>query len=147
VPLAGASAKFQPVWVEDVAQAVVNSLIDHHLPQSTVGQTFDCVGPTVYTLANLVRLAGRWSGHPRPVLPLPAALGLPMAWVMEHAPGQPLMSRDNLASMSVDNVASGQCPGLTSLGVVPASLESIAPSYLGHRGPRSGLLSHRSRRG
>lgn len=146
VPLAGASAKFQPVWVEDVAQAVVNSLIDQRLPQSSVGQTFDCAGPSVYTLADLVRLAGRCSGHPRPVLPLPAALGYPMARLMELGPGQPLMSRDNLASMSVDNVASGQWPGLQSLGITPAELASVAPGYLGERGPRSDLLLHRSRR-
>ena len=93
-----------------------------------------------------MRLAGRCSGHPRPVLPLPAALGYPMACLMELGPGQPLMSRDNLASMSVDNVASGQWPGLQSLGITPAELASVAPGYLGERGPRSDLLLHRSRR-
>lgn len=146
VPLAGASAKFQPVWVEDVAQAVVNSLLDQNLAQSSVGQTFDCTGPTVYTLAELVRLAGRYSSHPRPVFPLPVALGYFMACLMELGPGQPMMSRDNLASMSVDNVASGQWPGLQALGVTPAELTSVAPGYLGHRGPRSQLLRHRSMR-
>ena len=146
VPLAGASAKFQPVWVEDVAQAVVNSLLDQNLPQSSVGQTFDCAGPSVYTLADLVRLAGHYSGHPRPVFPLPVALGYLMAWLMEMGPGQPMMSRDNLASMSVDNVAGGQWPGLQAIGVTPAELTSVAPGYLGHRGPRSNLLRYRSQR-
>lgn len=146
VPLAGASAKFQPVWVEDVAQAVVNSLIDQNLPQSSLGQTFDCAGPTVYSLAELVRLAGRCSGHPRPVFPLPVALGYFMVCLMEMGPGQPLMSRDNLASMSVDNVASGQWPGLDALGIKPAELASVAPGYLGNRGPRSDLLRYRSKR-
>ena len=144
VPLAGAHAKFQPVWVEDVAQAVVNSLLDARRPDQ--GQVFDCVGPTVYTLADLVRLAGRLSGHPRPVLPLPVALGYLMAWLMELGPGEPMMSRDNLASMSVDNVASGQWPGLQALGIRPAELASVAPDYLGERGPRSHLLRHRSMR-
>ena len=146
VPLAGANAKFQPVWVEDVAQAVVNSLSDRQLPQSSVGQTFDCAGPSVYTLAELVRLAGRYSGHPRPVVPLPVALGYLMASMMEMGPGQPMMSRDNLASMSVDNVAGGQWPGLQALDIKPAELACVAPGYLGHRGPRSDLLRYRSQR-
>ncbi len=140
VPLAGASARFQPVWVEDVAQAVVASLEQH----SSIGQTFECAGPEVLTLADLVRIAGRYGSHQRPVLPLPMALGRLQAMLMELAPGEPLMSRDNLAAMSVDNVASGQWPGLTALGIHPASVHTVAPTYLGTRGGRSSLLKARS---
>lgn len=144
VPLAGASARFQPVWVEDVAQAVVVSLEDSGLPMSTIGQTFECAGPDVLTLADLVRLAGRHGSHQRPVLPLPTAVGRLQAMMMELAPGEPLMSRDNLAAMSVDNVATGQWPGLSSLGITPASVHTIAPTYLGTRGGRSSLLKARA---
>ena len=49
---------------------------------------------------------------------------------MECLPGQPLMSRDNLASMQTPNVASGTLPGLSSLGITPASVHSVAPGYL-----------------
>jgi hypothetical protein len=52
---------------------------------------------------------------------------------MELMPGEPLMSRDNLDAMSVDNVASGQWPGLAALGIRPSSVRSIAPGYLGSR--------------
>jgi NADH dehydrogenase len=144
VPLASAHARFQPVWVEDVAQAVVACLKDSGMPMSTVGQTFECAGPEVLTLTDLVRIAGRYGSHPRPVLPLPAALGRLQARMMELAPGEPLMSRDNLAAMSVDNVASGQWPGLSSLGITPASVHTIAPTYLGARGGRSSLLKARA---
>ena len=65
VPLAGASARFQPVWVEDVASAVVASLRDADLPMSSVGQTFECAGPEVFTLADLVRIAGRLGSRQR----------------------------------------------------------------------------------
>jgi NADH dehydrogenase len=58
---------------------------------------------------------------------------------MELAPGEPLMSRDNLASMKVDNIATGQLPGLPALGISAASAVGVAPTYLGHRGPRSKL--------
>lgn len=145
VPLAGADARFQPVWVEDVASAVVACLDDVGLPMSSVGQTFDCTGPGVYTLADLVRLAGRLGSRERPIVPLPMALGRLQARLMELAPGEPLMSRDNLAAMSVDNVATGQWPGLSSLGIAPASVDSVAPTYLGQHGSRTSLLAARRR--
>lgn len=127
VPLAGAQARFQPVWVQDVAAAIVNSL---ELPAS-VGQVCECVGPEVFTLKQLVQAAGRWSGHPRPVFALPDALGRLQALAMELLPGTPLMSRDNLDSMRVPNVASGRLPGLKALGVTASTLASIVPGYLG----------------
>jgi uncharacterized protein YbjT (DUF2867 family) len=127
LPLAGSTATFQPVWVEDVASAIVGCL---DKPQ-TAGQTYECAGPQVYTLAELARLAGRWAGHERPVIPLPAFVGRLQAAVMELLPGTPLMSRDNVDSMSVPNVASGKLPGLQALGIEPAALEAIGPGYLG----------------
>lgn len=139
VPLAGSTARFQPVWVEDVASAVIACLRDSGLPMSSVGQTFDCAGPEVLTLAELVRIAGEFGSRARPVLPLPMALGQLQARLMELMPGEPLMSRDNLAAMRLDNVANGQWPGLSSLGITPASVRSVAPTYLGQRGGRSHL--------
>jgi len=140
MPLAGADARFQPVWVEDVAQAVVASLRQ----SSSIGQTIECAGPEVLTLADLVRIAGRYGSHQRLVLPLPMAIGRLQAMLMELAPGEPLMSRDNLAAMSVDNLASGQWPDLSALGIRPASVHTIAPTYLGTQGGRSSLLKARS---
>ena len=125
VPLAGAHARFQPVWVEDVAQAVVTSLVNP--PDEPV---IECAGPEVLTLADLVRVAGHHGSRQRPIVPLPASLGHLQALLMELAPGEPLMSRDNLAAMSVDNVASGALPGLETLGIRAASVHSIAPTYL-----------------
>ena len=127
VPLACANATFQPVWVEDVAQAIIHCLDD----DTTVGVIHECVGPEVFSLRELVRKAGELSGHARPVLPLPATLGRLQAAVMEFLPGEPLMSRDNVDSMRVPNVASGKHPGLQALGIEPARLESIARRYLG----------------
>ena len=126
VPLGGASAKFQPVWVEDVAAAIVRCLDE----PATIGQTYECAGPRVYTLKELVELAGHLSGHPRPVLALPSALARLQAAVMEMLPGTPLMSRDNVDSMQVPNVATHQWLGLDALGITPSALEAIAPQYL-----------------
>jgi NADH dehydrogenase len=126
VPLAGAASRYQPVWVDDVAQAIVRCLERH----DTVGRTYECVGPEVFTLEELVRLAGQWSGHSRPVLPLPDALARLQAVVMESLPGTPMLSRDNLDSMRVDSVASGTLPTLTDLDIQPAALAAVAPQYL-----------------
>lgn len=143
MPLAGAGARFQPVWVDDVAQAVHICL--SRPVHATGGHTeiLECVGPEVLTLADLVRLAGRHGSHQRLVLPLPMAVGRLQALLMELAPGEPLMSRDNLDSMRIDNVASGQHPDLGSLGITPASVHAIAPGYLGSQGAgsRPGSLS------
>jgi uncharacterized protein YbjT (DUF2867 family) len=141
MPLAAAEARFQPVWVEDVAEAIVRSLQS----AATVGQTIECTGPEVFTLAELVRAAGRWSGHERRVLPLPSALGRLQALMMEWLPGTPLMSRDNLDSMRVPNVASGSLPGLASLGIHASAVTALAPGYLGRRDGRSRLDPWRAR--
>ena len=126
MPLAGVDARFQPVWVEDVSEAVLRCL---ERPD-TIGQTYECAGPQVYTLGELVRLAGRLSGHQRPIVALPESLGRLQAAAMELMPGVPLMSRDNILSMRVPNVATGQLPGLKALDIDAASLLSVAPSYL-----------------
>ena len=130
MPLAGAGARFQPVWVNDVARAIVCAL-DRH---DSIGQTYECAGPRVYTLAELVGLAGRWSGHPRTVIPLPAALGRLQATLMEWLPGEPLMSRDNLDSMQVPNAAGGTHPGLDALGIPAVAMESVMPEWLARSG-------------
>lgn len=113
VPLAGANARFQPVWVQDVAQAVQLAVMH---PQAQ-GRTYELGGPEVLTLADLVRHAGRWAGCLRPIMPLPHAVAWLQALLMEMAPGEPLMSRDNLASMRRDNVLGHALPGLRELGL------------------------------
>ena len=144
VPLAGATARFQPVWVEDVARAVIACL-----QSDTAGKTYDCVGPDVMTLADLVRAAGRYGSQQRPIVPLPLALGRLQARLMEMAPGEPLMSRDNLDAMSVDNVTTGEWPDLTALGILASGIDAVAPTYLSGQPARSRLLAirgHQSRR-
>lgn len=147
IPLAAADARFQPVWVEDVADAIVHCLQD----ADTVGQIYEVCGPEVFTLRQLVELAGRYAGiqggKGRPVIGLPAALGRLQARLMELAPGEPMLSRDNLDAMASDNVATGKLPGLQALGIHPAALDAIAPSYLGAQGLRSGLMAKRKTAG
>ena len=133
VPLAGADAKFQPVWVQDVATAVVRCLSGvSAVPSPRVIEAF---GPEILTLKQLVQIAAQLSGSGggmgRLVIPLPAWAGRLQATVMGLAPGEPMMSLDNLDSMKVDNVATGKQPGLDSLGIKASALRPIAKQYLG----------------
>ncbi len=151
MPLAGAATQFQPVWVEDVADAVVHCLVRPVAVQAAqaLPRIIEAFGPDVFTLKELVqlsaRLAGVNEGRGRPVWALPAALGRVQALLMEWAPGEPLMSRDNLDSMRVDNVASGQLPGLSVLGIEASALEPIAAQYLRSGQSTQGLLGLRKR--
>lgn len=127
MPLGGADARFQPVCVGDVAQAFIHAL-EH---PATFGKVYELGGPTVYTLRQLVELAGEFSGHVRPVIGLPAPLARLQAFALEWMPGGPLMSRDNLDSMQQDNVTSG--PIAPELEIEPTALELVAPQYLASR--------------
>ncbi|MBL8436746.1 MAG: complex I NDUFA9 subunit family protein [Zoogloeaceae bacterium] len=128
LPLAGAGTRIQPIWVEDVAEVVAQAILEG----KGVGGTFELAGPTSRSLADLVRFVGEVIGCRRWIVPLPEFAGLLQARLMEFAPN-PLMSRDNIRSMRVDNVASG-VP--LPFGLVPHSLEAVAPGYLGEAGLR-----------
>ncbi len=134
VPLAGANTRFQAVWVEDVAAAVAHCVMN----ASTAGHTYEICGPDIWTLKELVQKSGQWAGvrggKGRWVFGIPHALASVQAFLMELAPGQPVMSRDNLRSMQVDNIASGKALGLQDLNIQASSVNSIAPGYLGHKG-------------
>jgi len=122
-PLACASARFQPVWVGDVAAVMADALLR---PESC-GRSFDLCGPQQYTLAELVRYAAATAGHPRRILPLPAMLGWWQARALELLPNPP-MTRDNLRSMRIASVCTADCA--LPFGRRATPLEAIAPLYL-----------------
>lgn len=121
--LAAPKARFQPVFVGDVAHCITQAVDDDR----TRGARYDLCGPKVYTLRELVQYVGQVTGRERPIVPLGPALSRLQAMALEVLPGT-LMSRDNLASMQKDNVC--DCPFPPVFGIAPASLESVAPEYL-----------------
>jgi uncharacterized protein YbjT (DUF2867 family) len=143
VPLAGAACQFQPVHVDDVVAAFISALNN----DQTVRQTYELAGSEVFTLKQLVQLAGRAAGHARAVFGLPDALARLQAQAMKLLPGEPLLSADNLDSMKVDNTINARINGLTQLGISPklltASLDYLAPSY--QRSQFEAARSHASR--
>lgn len=124
LPLAGAQARMQPVYVGDVVSAMVTALGDSH----TCGKAYELGGPQVYTMGEIARLCAAWGGHPRPVIGVPMGVGRLQAMLFECLPGRPLMSRDNLDSLRRDNICLG--PIAPELNVVPTGLEAVAPGYL-----------------
>lgn len=139
IPLGSAEARFQPVWVEDVASAFEKATWLQHIG----GNIYELGGPRQYSLRELVRLAGWYGGRQRPVLALPSALGLLQAWLLEHLPGK-LMSRDNVASMRVDNVMGGAIA--PELELSPTALEEVAHGILWPRDEQRQFDYFRSRR-
>ncbi|MFZ9345517.1 MAG: complex I NDUFA9 subunit family protein [Burkholderiaceae bacterium] len=140
IPLATPHARFQPIDVRDLASAIANCLDN----PATIGKNYECVGPDVLTLYELVHWAGVYAGCPRPIIPLPDSAAWMQAWIMENLPGKPLMSRDNLASASVPNV--GSAPMSPDLGIDhPLSIHAVVPTYLGKESPRARLSDRRAK--
>jgi len=146
LPLACPGARFQPVFVEDVAAAFVKSLAD----LGSVGKSHDLCGPRVYTLRELVEYVGVVTGRTRTIVGLSDSLSYLQAFSMELFPLKQvlgaldmLMTRDNYYSMQVDSVCACDFP----FGIVPAALEAVAPSWLGNRTPRARYQQFRAQRG
>jgi NADH dehydrogenase len=120
-------AKFQPVYVGDVARAMHYALEE----PTARGKTFELCGPAVYTMRELVEFCCAAIGRRRLVLGLSDRLSYLQAWTLEHLPGQ-LMTRDNYRSMQVPNTCDAPFP----FRLQPHSLEAVAPTYLAPSGPR-----------
>ncbi|MEK6594122.1 MAG: complex I NDUFA9 subunit family protein [Pseudomonadota bacterium] len=138
VVLASPGARFQPVFVEDVAAAFVKSLQN----LDAFGKSYDLCGPRIYTLRELVETVGALIGRPRPIIGLNDMLSYWQAFAMELSPVK-LMTRDNYYSMKVDSVCACDFP----FGIRPAALEAEAPEWLAQNTPRTRYQRFRNRAG
>lgn len=140
VLLAKPEAKFQPIWVEDVAQAFVQSLNN----PATYGKTYELGGPRVYSLRELVEFVMFVLGKKRKIVGLNDKLSYYQAYALELMPVK-LMTRDNIHSMEVDSICKGDFPSV--FGFQPTALEAIVPEYLANDTPRSAYDRFRSQAG
>jgi uncharacterized protein YbjT (DUF2867 family) len=124
VPVLRAGTRFQPVYVGDVADAVVAAL-EH--PALASGKTFELGGPDVLSMGALVRWIAKAVRRTPPIVELPDAVGGAIA-AFGFLPGAPITA-DQWKMLANDNVVSGK-NGLTALGITPTPLDAVAAGWL-----------------
>jgi NADH dehydrogenase len=128
--IGGGYTRLQPVFVEDVAEAIASILAD----PGTVGRTYELAGPGVYTLRELVSMTLRLMSKRRLLMPVPFAVAEIQARLFELLPNPPLTT-GQVDLLKTDNVASGTLPGLRELNIEPKTVEKVVTTYIGPRAP------------
>ena len=129
--IGGGKTKFQPVYVDDVADAICEALVR----PDAKGRLYELGGPRVYTFKELLELMLRETGRKRILAPVP----FPLAYLMGVA-GElmnwvpifdPPITRDQVKLLKHDNVVSETAEGkIADLGIHPHTVESVLPSYM-----------------
>ena len=124
LPLVGGGhTRFQPIFVGDVAQAILAALSRQD------GRTYELGGPSSYSFKELMQLILRETGRNRALIPIPFALASLKAAFLQLLPN-PLLTMDQVRLLKKDNVVSPTAAGLADLGITPTSVEAVIPSYL-----------------
>jgi len=125
VPVLRAAEKFQPVFVGDVAAAIVAALAD---PDKAAGRTFELGGPDVITMGALIRWIAGAIGRTPNIVELPDLVGNLISFG-GFLPGAPI-TRDQWLMLQTDNVVAPDAATLADLGVTPTPLDTVAPGWL-----------------
>jgi NADH dehydrogenase len=137
VPVIAGGTRLQPVYVGDVADAVMAALA---LPAAS-GKTFELGGPQVFTFRELLEWVLVAIRRHRRLIEVPPGLARLQAGLLERVPGKPL-TRDQLLMLSRDNVVAAGVPGLADLGIVPTPVDLVVPGYLRRFRPGGGGRAH-----
>ena len=121
--IGGGKTRFQPVFVGDVAQAILAGLSRQD------GRTYELGGPVSYSFKELMQLILRETGRKRALVPVPFGIAFLKAAFLQLLPN-PLLTVDQVRLLKKDNVVSATAPGLADLGIAPTSAEAVIPSYL-----------------
>lgn len=125
MPVISGNTRFQPVYVGDVADAVMAALAR----DDAMGRIYELGGPRVWTFREILSWILRETRRNRPLVEVPMSVARLQARVGELIPGKPL-TRDQLILLGRDNVVSEGMPGLQDLGIVPTPIELVVPEYL-----------------
>ena len=136
--IGGGHTRFQPVYVGDVADAVLKCLDD----PTTAGRTYELGGPKVYTFRELIELVLGEIRRKRLLVDLPFGLAAIQARLMSVLPNPPL-TPDQVELLKRDNIVSSGALTLTTLGITPTAVEGVLPTYL-DRFRRGGWYERRS---
>jgi NADH dehydrogenase len=123
--IGGGKTLFQPVYVGDVADAIVAGL----QRSDAAGQTYELGGPQVYSFAELMRYMLGVLGRRRLLVPVSFGMAELQARFLELLPVPPL-TRDQVELLKTDNVVARGAKGLADLGIAPTPIELIVPEYL-----------------
>jgi uncharacterized protein YbjT (DUF2867 family) len=121
--IGGGKTRFQPVFVGDVAQAILAGLSRQD------GRTYELGGPLSYSFKELMQLILRETGRKRALVPVPFGIAFLKAAFLQLLPN-PLLTVDQVRLLKKYNVVSATAPGLADLGIAPTSAEAVIPSYL-----------------
>ena len=128
--IGGGKTRFQPVFVGDVAAAIATALEDGSPAR---GRVFELGGPAIYSFRELMALILKETGRKRALVSLPFGIAMLQAAFLQLLP-RPVLTRDQVRLLKKDNVATP--PGLDELGITPASVEAVVPSYLWRYRPK-----------
>ncbi len=126
MPMALTKTRFQPIYINDLIEIILRCV---NMIKKKKINTYECVGPEIFTLYEIIKFSGIYSGRKAMVIPLPKFVGLIQAFILEKMPGPTLMSRDNLASMSVPSIATKNKQLVFRLEQ-PTSIHKVAPKFL-----------------
>lgn len=125
MPVISGATKMQPVYVCDVADAVMAALAS----SATRGKTYELGGPRVWTFREILAYILKQTRRDRKLVDIPMGVARFQAGILQHVPGKPL-TPDQLLMLSKDNIVAPGALGLTDLGVTPTPVELIVPAYL-----------------
>jgi NADH dehydrogenase len=129
--IGGGKTLFQPVFVGDVAAAIVAALDS----EAMRGRTYELGGPTVYSFKQLMQLILSETDRSRILLPVPFGIAAIKAFFLQFLPNPPL-TPDQVKLLRHDNVVAPQALGLADLGIVPTTVEAEVPAYLWRYRPK-----------
>jgi uncharacterized protein YbjT (DUF2867 family) len=125
--IGGGHTRLQPVYVEDVAEAIALMLTD----SGSAGRTYELAGPRVYTLRELFEIVLHLVGKQRLLVPVPFAVAEAQARLFELLALNSPLTTGQVDLLKADNVAGGTLPGLQDLNIQPKAVEEVVPTYLG----------------
>ncbi len=125
MPVICGNTRFQPVYVGDVADAVLAGL----QREDTPGRIYELGGPRVWTFREILSWILQETRRRRPLLEIPDGLARLQARIGELVPGKPF-TRDQLLLLQRDNVVASDMAGLLDLGITPTPVELVVPAYL-----------------
>jgi NADH dehydrogenase len=133
MPVISGGTKMQPVFVSDVADAVMAALG----PAGVPGKIYELGGPRVWTFREILAFILKTTHRDRKMIDIPMGIARLQAFFLQHVPGKPL-TPDQLLMLSKDNVVAPGALGLADLGIVATPVELVVPGYLSRYQPGGG---------